>query len=86
VAGLGFSEPQNVDAVQVLAQGWINDWYNGTHTGIYGDLGSTIDIPTGAGTAQADVLPTTAPQLTFIDLILETLIDSRVLRNQPLQT
>jgi hypothetical protein len=65
VVGLatGFSAPQNVDAVQVLVQGWINDMYAGSvynpdlRTGIYGDPGTTIDIPTSAGTASAYVLP-----------------------------
>ena len=76
LAGLGFSQPQNVQAVQVLAQGWINDWYDGTHTGNYGDLGSTIDIPTTAGTAQAYVLPAPAPQLTFVDLIVNAVLNA----------
>jgi hypothetical protein len=62
----GFSAPQNVDAVQVLAQGWINDMYARTlydpdlRTGIYGSPGSTVDIPTDAGIAQAYVLPAPA--------------------------
>jgi len=72
----GASRPENVEAVQVLAAGWINDWYEGTHTGHYGDLGSTIDIPTAEGTAHAYVLPAPAPRLTLIDLILKALIES----------
>lgn len=62
----GFSAPQNVDAVQVLAQGWINDMYARTlydpdlRTGIYGSPGSTVDVPTDAGIAQAYVLPAPA--------------------------
>jgi len=69
IAGLGFSRPENVQAVQVIAQGWINDFYEGTHTGVYGPLGSTVDIP-GTDGAQAHVLPTPAPKLTFVDLIV----------------
>jgi hypothetical protein len=76
LAGLGFSRPENVQAVQELAQGWINDWYEGTHTGIYGDLGSTVDIPTSAGTAQAYVLPAPPPTPTFIDVIVESFLES----------
>jgi hypothetical protein len=79
----GFSAPQNVDAVQVLSQGWINDMYAGTvydpalRIGIYGDPGATIDIPTSAGTAQAYVLPAppAAPDAVYpFYLILRTLL------------
>ena len=48
----GFSTPQNVDAVQVLAQGWIDDMYADTvydadqRTGLYGEPSTIIDIPT----------------------------------------
>ena len=63
----GPSTPENVEAVQVLAKGWIEDMYEGrvydpkTRTGIYGvprDPGeSVIDIPTDAGLARGYVLP-----------------------------
>ena len=76
LAGLGFSRPENVQAVQDLAEGWINDWYDGTHTGTYGDLGSTVDITTAAGTAHVYVLPAPAPQLTFVDLIVNASISA----------
>jgi len=53
----GFSEPQNIDAVQTLASGWINDMLDGTHNGIYGSPGQTMQIPTNAGSATAIALP-----------------------------
>jgi len=53
--GTGFSTPENVDAVQVLAQGYIADMYAGTvymddpddprpRVGVYGTPGTVIDI------------------------------------------
>jgi hypothetical protein len=65
--GFGASTPENVEAVQVLSQGWLTDMYArrvdnpATRTGIYGVAGApgqvVIDIPTDAGPAQAYVLP-----------------------------
>lgn len=78
IAGLGFSRPENVQAVQVITQGWINDFYEDTHTGVYGALGSTVDIP-GTGGARAYVLPTVAPKLTIIDLIVDAALRSTLL-------
>jgi pimeloyl-ACP methyl ester carboxylesterase len=75
IVGLGFSRPENVQAVQELAEGWINDFYDGTHTGVYGELGSTVDIPDTGG-ARAYVLPAPAHQFTFIDLIVEKALES----------
>jgi hypothetical protein len=75
IAGLGFSRPENVLAVQELAEGWINDFYQGTHTGVYGELGSTIDIP-GTDGARAYVLPAPAHQFTIIDLIVDAALKS----------
>jgi hypothetical protein len=46
------------------------------HTGIYCDLGSTIDIPTAVGTAQPYVLAAPAPQVTFIDLLVNAVVES----------
>ncbi|WP_304119172.1 hypothetical protein [Mycolicibacterium bacteremicum] len=67
----GFSKQRNVDAVQVLAQAWIADWYAGTHTDeFYGERGETIDIATPTGQAQAYVLPGPSPRLTFIDHLM----------------
>ena len=53
----GVSRPENVDAVRLLAGGWIQDMFAGTvydedeRTGIYGDLGRSSRFP-----------PTTAPR------------------------
>jgi hypothetical protein len=81
----GASTPQNVEAVQVLSQGWITDMYAGrvydpaTRTGIYGvpgDPGETvIDIPTDAGLAHGYVLPGPTPQLTLVDLTVRTVLE-----------
>lgn len=73
----GPSQPQNVQAVQVLAKGWINDMYAdavydpATRTGVYGAPGSTLDISTNAGTAQAYVLPAPPADLSPIELLLQ---------------
>jgi hypothetical protein len=87
VVGLvtGPSTPENVEAVHVLAEGWITDMYAGrvydpaTRTGIYGDPGEpgevVIDIPTDAGVAHGYVLPGPTPQLTLVDLILRTFLE-----------
>jgi hypothetical protein len=81
----GFSQPQNVEALQVLAQGWIADMYAGTvydenaRTGIYGENGSTIDIPTDTGTpAHGYVLPAPPHQFNFFDSLQKALLDSSV--------
>ncbi|CAN5625886.1 hypothetical protein BH10ACT9_BH10ACT9_34220 [soil metagenome] len=81
----GFSQPQNVEALQVLAQGWIADMYAGTvydensRTGIYGDNGSTIDIPTDTGApAHGYVLPAPPHQFNFFDSLQKALLDSSV--------
>ena len=58
----GFSQPQNIEAVKILAVGWVNDMFAGTHDGIYGAPQSEIEIPTTAGTATAVVLPPTSDQ------------------------
>ena len=76
----GFSTPQNIEAVQVLAEGWITDWFNNTHTDeFYGDRGEVIPIETPAGLAQAYVIPGPAPALTIIDFVLKALVESTVL-------
>jgi pimeloyl-ACP methyl ester carboxylesterase len=56
----GPSELQNVDAVKLIAAGWVNDLFAGTHTGVYGAPQQTIQIPTAGGTATAVVLPFTS--------------------------
>lgn len=85
-AALGFSKPENVEAAQLLSEGWITDMYERrvynpkTRTGIYGAPGEPgeviIDIPTDAGVARAYVLPGPTPQLTLIDVVLRALINS----------
>ena len=57
----GFSQSQNVDAVPILASGWINDMFDGTHDGIYGEPQQSIDIPTPSGIATAVAFPFTSP-------------------------
>ncbi|QIV81129.1 hypothetical protein [Mycolicibacterium frederiksbergense] len=81
--GGGFSQARNVDAVQELAQAWISDWFNGTHTdAYYGERGETITIETPAGQAQAYVIPGPAPRLNFFDRILLTMMQSTVIFGQ----
>jgi hypothetical protein len=64
----GIPQPQNPPAVQWLMAGWINDMFEGTVDpttgrclgddchGIYGDVGSTIRIPSEKGDASAVVI------------------------------
>jgi len=66
----GFSQQQNIEAVKILATGWINDMFAGTDTGIYGDPGDSIDIPTAAGTATAIALPASETSLSPLDQLL----------------
>lgn len=78
--GGGFAKPRNVDAVQELAQAWISDWFNGTHTdAYYGERGETITIATPAGQAQAYVIPAPMPRLNFIERLLKAMIESSVI-------
>ncbi|MGV0715753.1 hypothetical protein ABQE93_10130 [Mycolicibacterium sp. XJ662] len=82
----GFSAPQNVEAVQVLSQGWLTDMYAGrvydpaTRTGIYGAPGepgeTVIDIPTDAGLARGYVLPGPPPSLSPIEWFFARLLHS----------
>lgn len=62
----GFSRPQNIDAVKVLATGWINDMFACTHTGIYAVPGQPIQIATDAGPANAFAVPAPPTPLTPI--------------------
>lgn len=76
----GFAKPRNIDAVQVLAQGWIADWFDGTHTdSYYGERGEIITVDTAAGPAQAYVIPGPTPQLNFFDRILLTMLRSALI-------
>ncbi|KKW65860.1 hypothetical protein AAV95_04990 [Mycolicibacterium elephantis] len=82
----GRSEPENVEAVQVLSQGWLTDMYAGrvydpaTRTGIYGEPGepgqTIIDIPTDAGLARGYVLPGPAGSLSPIAWFFAGLLHS----------
>lgn len=81
--GTGFSLPENVDAVQVLSQGWLTDMYAGTvydptlRTGIYGGPNEIVDVPTETGTdARAYVLPVPPPNLNVFESLIVTLFDS----------
>ncbi|MCV7154574.1 hypothetical protein [Mycolicibacterium pyrenivorans] len=76
----GASDPENVEAVQVLTRGWLTDMYAGrvydpaTRTGIYGDPGDpgevVVDIPTDVGPARGYVLPATTPELSPFDRLI----------------
>ena len=69
----GFSRPRNIDAVKILASGWINDMFAGTHDGIYASPGQTLQIPTDAGTATAISLPAPPTPLSPVDTLEQTL-------------
>lgn len=57
----GFSSALNVEAVQTLAAGWVDDMFTGTQdAGRYGLPGQAITIPTSRGPASAIVLPVPA--------------------------
>ena len=74
----GFSQPQNIEAVKIIAAGWINDMFAGTHDGVYGAPQEIIEIPTSAGTATAVVLPFTSAesvQATPWDGLAEIILD-----------
>ena len=67
----GFSRPANVQAVQTLAVGWINDMYAGVRRdGIYADPGQTIKI---AG-ATAIALPTPPTWFTPIETLIRNFV------------
>lgn len=82
----GASTPENVEAVQVLSQGWITDMYERrvydprTRTGYYGDPGApgqvVIDIETDAGVANAYVLPGPPPALSPIERLIAGFLSS----------
>jgi pimeloyl-ACP methyl ester carboxylesterase len=70
----GFSQPQNIDAVTILAVGWINDMFAGEQTsGFYAKPGDSIAIPTAAGTATAIALPATGNSLNPLEELLRLL-------------
>ncbi|WP_163888341.1 alpha/beta hydrolase [Mycolicibacterium hippocampi] len=72
----GFSSPLNVWANEVLASGWINDMFHGTHTtGLYGTSGSTVSIAIGWWTASAQVVPAEHVDLSFVDTVYACLLN-----------
>lgn len=76
----GVSRPENIEAVKILASGWINDMFAGTSSGIYSAPGATIQIPTSAGTATVTALPAPNPPLGLFDLLVIAIGDSVVAR------
>jgi hypothetical protein len=74
----GLLAAQNIAAVKILATGWVNDMFAGTHDGIYGAPQQTIQIDTSAGTAAAVVLPFTSTktvQATPFDGLSSVIVD-----------
>ncbi|HEY7052641.1 MAG TPA: hypothetical protein VH496_11000 [Mycobacterium sp.] len=61
----GFARPENVEAVKVMASGWITDMLKPSHDGIYATPGQTIQIDTAAGTATAAALGEPAPSVAL---------------------
>lgn len=72
----GFSSPLNVWANEILASGWINDMFHGTHTtGLYGTSGSTVNIVVGWWTASAQVVPAKPVELGFVETVYACLLN-----------
>jgi pimeloyl-ACP methyl ester carboxylesterase len=65
----GFSQPQNIEAVKILATGWINDMYAGNVIAAPSD--QPFEIPTSAGTATAYSIPAPATPLSPLDELLK---------------
>jgi pimeloyl-ACP methyl ester carboxylesterase len=78
---VGFSKPQNVEAAQILAAGWITDMYAGrvydpaTRTGIYAAPGEVFQINTSAGTATAYALPDAHHRVAPLQSLLTALVN-----------
>lgn len=53
----GFSVARNVEAVPIIAAGWVNDLFAGTTDGIYGAADQRTEIPTSKGTAAVVAFP-----------------------------
>ena len=87
--GTGASTPENVEAVQVLSQGWLTDWYRTDPSiplvGIYGDPtqpGSIVTIPTDTGKdAHGYVLPAPPAQLPFYAPFVSALLGASAILN-----
>lgn len=66
----GFSQPQNVEAAEILMVGWVNDMFAGTQEdGIYGDPREEITIDTTAGPATAIALPSSLAKWHLFNLL-----------------
>ncbi|HEY7052696.1 MAG TPA: hypothetical protein VH496_11285 [Mycobacterium sp.] len=65
----GFSKPQNVEAVKILATGWINDMLAGNR--IVTPPDQPFEIPTTAGTATAYSIPPPPTELTLSQKVLK---------------
>ena len=72
----GFSLPHNIEAIQTISAGWINDMFAGTRDGVYGAPGQPIQIPTSAGTATAFVLPAPPNRTSPMSILLQTIFDA----------
>ena len=76
----GFSSLSNIDANEVLAAGWINDMFAGSHTAnLYGAPGTTVTIGDGWWKTVAHVLPTAYFELSFIDQVQACLLNPTTL-------
>ncbi|HEY7053595.1 MAG TPA: hypothetical protein VH496_15890 [Mycobacterium sp.] len=71
----GFPKAKNIDALQMLAVGWINDMFLETGDGVYASPGDVFTIDTPAGTAAAFALPDTYHQASPIAVLLTELVN-----------
>jgi hypothetical protein len=70
---VGFPQPRNIEAAQILAAGWINDMFAGTHDGNCSAPGEVFPVHTSAGTATAYALPGTPQQVSPLQALLTAL-------------
>ena len=72
----GFSTQMNINANEILAAGWINDMFAGTHTAkLYGPAGTTLDIVDGWWTRVAHILPTEWVDLKLYEQVYACLLN-----------
>jgi hypothetical protein len=81
LVGTGPSQPEDVQAIQVLSKGWLTDMYanavydENLRTGIYGAPRKLLETPTDAATfAHAYALPTPFHQFSPIDLVVRDIL------------
>jgi hypothetical protein len=72
---VGFPQPRNIEAAQILAAGWINDMFAGTHDGICSAPGQVFPVGTSAGTAIAYALPDTHHQASPFQALLSAIVN-----------